>query len=210
MSVCQLVYNCRQPECGTGVEIVKVKTLVVSYFSVINISLGWPSVALALALALEPRVTKPLEHLITCTTELMESKEGRKKKTRGDRDKSRGEEEEKVGVRRKKGHLKITSILEKRRRRWGRESFRALFLFTPHSWLTTSSPVPPPPHLTPPPLLSHLPLPLRSPSTLIRPLPFHRPTPISPGVSPDCSCTQMSWRSSSAWDEPCTHVRTAA
>lgn len=76
MSECQLVYNCRQPECGTGVENVKVETLVVSYFSVINVSLRWPSGALAP----EPRVTKPLEHLLTRATEMMESEEGGKKK----------------------------------------------------------------------------------------------------------------------------------
>lgn len=79
-----------------------------SYFSVINVSLGWPSGALAP----EPRVTKPLEHSLTRATEPMESEEEGKKKG-DDGDKSRGEEEETVGVRRKKDRLKkITSILE--------------------------------------------------------------------------------------------------
>lgn len=59
---------------------------MVSYFSVINVSLGWPSVALAL----EARVTKPLEHSLTRGKELMELEEGGKKKK-----KKKGGEEQK-------------------------------------------------------------------------------------------------------------------
>lgn len=107
MSECQLVYNCRQPECGTGVEIVKVETLLVSYFSVINISLRW----LSSALAPGQRVTKPLEHLLTQNHRTDGIGRGSEKKE------AIGEQEEALAVRRKKNHLKIISILEKRRRR---------------------------------------------------------------------------------------------
>lgn len=56
---------------GASVETVQVETVALSYFSVINIRLGWPSVAQAL----EARVTKPQEHSVTRATELMESVE---------------------------------------------------------------------------------------------------------------------------------------
>lgn len=51
-------------------------TLAASYFSVINVSLRWPSAAQAQ----EARVTKPLEHSLTLGTELMESEAGGKEK----------------------------------------------------------------------------------------------------------------------------------
>lgn len=64
------------------------------------------------------------------------------------------------------------------------------FISSPLSRPRRSSQTPPPP-----------PLPLRSPFTLLRPLPLHRqPIPVSPGASPDCSCTQTSWRSSSVFE----------
>lgn len=70
---------------------------MVSDFSVINASLRWTS---------GPRVTKPLEHLLTCGAELADSEEGGLKKTkRGDGNKSKVKEEETVGARRKKENL---------------------------------------------------------------------------------------------------------
>lgn len=90
-----------------------METLVVSYFSVINVSLGWPFVALAPETESDK---KPLEHSLTRGKELMESEEGGTKKKKKVRSKSRGEEKETVGVRRMEDHLQISSILERRRR----------------------------------------------------------------------------------------------
>lgn len=88
-----------------------METLVVCYFSVINVSLGWLSVETES----DKKKNNPgtFTHMWQGTDGNRRREVHKKKKVRG---KSRGEEKETVGVRRTEDHLQISSILERRRR----------------------------------------------------------------------------------------------